>query len=85
MEESTFRHLLSKDKGVHQGKLNVLVATKEIPNANSLHELESFGLQVDEVMGNKIAGAIDEAKIEGLRHHALIAEVELSSRLRPHG
>ncbi|REK12233.1 MAG: hypothetical protein DWQ37_12615 [Planctomycetota bacterium] len=84
MDESTFRELLRKDKGVHGGKLNVLVVTKEMPSTGALQELESFGLQVGEVAGNKIVGTIDESKVEQLRHHALIAEVELSSRMKPH-
>jgi len=49
-----------------------------------LSELRTRGLQVDRVIGNKVIGSVDQAKLEALRNTAGVAEIEPSQRLNPH-
>ena len=52
--------------------------------AACLRELESLGLDIKSVAGNKVIGSVEAARLPALRGHAGVREVETSVRLQRH-
>jgi hypothetical protein len=71
--------------GERQGLVHVLVDLKtRTAEPDCLERLEAHGLTIDRVVGNKVLGTIKGESLESLRLDPAVAEVEISSRLRPH-
>lgn len=71
--------------GERHGPVLVLVGLNtRRAEADCLERLEGYGLTVDRVIGNKILGTIAGDALESLRSDPEVAEVEISSQLRPH-
>lgn len=76
---------LNLDESERSGPLQVIVDlhTREAGDG-CLQQLESLGLRVNSVAGNKVIGSVDAAELPALRAHAEVREVEVSTRLHPH-
>jgi hypothetical protein len=72
--------------GERQGSIDVLVDLKtRTAEPECLEHLKkAYGLSSDRVIGNKVLGTISGDSLESLRRDPAVAEVEVSSRLRPH-
>jgi hypothetical protein len=69
-----------------EGPVRVLVAlTIREADEACLEALRRLGLDVEEIVGNKVIGTIEGQRLDGLKSAPEVAEVELPSRLRPHG
>jgi len=77
--------LAGESLGERRGPVQVLVDLKtRTAEPDCLRRLEANGLALDRVIGNKILGTIAGEALESLRADPGVADVEISSRLRPH-
>jgi len=53
------------------------------PDAACLQKLAAYGLEVSEVIGNKLVGTIPGEQIGRLERDPQVAEVEVATRLKP--
>ena len=75
-----------EDLLVKRGPVRVLVDLNlREADEPSLEHLRSCGLNVEEVVGNKVIGTIAGERLEDLRGLTEVAEVEVAAKLRPHG
>jgi hypothetical protein len=75
-----------EDLLVKRGPVRVLIDLKlRQADERSLELLRSCGLNVEEVVGNKVIGTVPGERLEDLRRLSEVAEVEVAAKLRPHG
>lgn len=66
-------------------RLSVLVALRAGDlDEESRARLESLGLSIEREIQNKVIGSIPAARLTDLRRDPLVAQVDVSARLRPH-
>jgi hypothetical protein len=85
MNLKAIAHTAGEGLGAPSAPVQVLVdLTTRTVEPSCLGHLEDLGLTVSRVIGNKVLGTIAGENLAALRDDSAVAEVEISSQLRPH-
>lgn len=83
---SDLKSILKRELGQGDETIDVLVALAHSRADDALlGELRKLGLEIREVVGNKVIGRIAADGLSALEASASVAEVERSVRLKPKG
>ena len=73
------------DETSSDDRVRVLVAlSMRDPSADDLKHVQELGLEIEQVIKNKLIGSIDNKRIKVLRDCSRVESVEVSGKLRLH-